>query len=63
MELWLAGILLILCMTGIVGMTLYMRKKNKKRLHTAGVILLALCSLALCGYLIVSGILLYAIQQ
>lgn len=62
MELWVAGILLILCITGIVGVTLHMRKKDKKGLHVAGIILLALCGLILCGYLVMGGILLYNIR-
>lgn len=62
MGFWLAGILLILCIAGIVGITLHMRKKNKKGLHAVGIVLLALCGLALCGYLILGGILLYNIR-
>lgn len=62
MELWVAGILLILCIAGIVGMTLHMRKKDKKGLYVAGIVFLALCSLVLCGYLVMGGILVYNIR-
>lgn len=62
MEFWLAGILLILCITGIVGITMHMRKKNKKGLSAVGIALLALCGLALFAYLILSGIMVSGIR-
>ena len=62
MALWVAGTLLVLCITGIVGVTLHMRKQDKKGLHIAGVVLLALCSLVLCSYLVMGGIFLYNIR-
>ncbi len=62
MALWVAGTLLVLCIAGIVGVTLHMRKQDKKGLHIVGVVLLTLCSLVLCGYLVLSGILLYNIR-
>jgi hypothetical protein len=62
-ELWIAGALLILCVAGMISLSLQMRKSAKKSLFIVGTVILGLCSLVVCVYLILGGIMVSGIRQ
>lgn len=63
MQLWIAGVFLLLCLAGIAGVSLHMRKREKKGLHIAGITVLAFFILVLCGYLFLTGIFIDTIKE